>query len=54
MTYYKKKYGYKDGDYPQAEKIGASTISIPFYPKLKPREVAYVIKVVNELTSAKA
>lgn len=49
LTYYKKKYGYRQGDFPLAEKIGAATISLPFYPKLTRQELRYIIKVVNAL-----
>lgn len=49
MKYYKQKYGYKPGDFPVAEKIGASTISLPFYPKLKTEEIDYIIKTVNRI-----
>lgn len=51
MTYYRKKYGYKKGDFPIAEKIGGSTISIPFYPKLTPMEIEYVINTVNNIVT---
>lgn len=50
MSYYKKKYGYKIGDFPVAEKIGASTITIPLYPKLTSEEVNYIIKTLNTIT----
>ncbi|TSC69714.1 MAG: UDP-4-amino-4-deoxy-L-arabinose--oxoglutarate aminotransferase ArnB2 [Parcubacteria group bacterium Gr01-1014_70] len=49
MSYYRKKYGYKPGDFPNAERIGASTISLPLYPKLTDREVRYVIDNVKEI-----
>lgn len=46
MSYYRKKYGYKTGDFPIAEKIGTSTITIPLYPKLTPGEVKYVVDTI--------
>lgn len=49
LKYYREKFGFKEGDSPVAEKIGASTISLPLYPKLKDEEVDYVIKVVKEV-----
>jgi dTDP-4-amino-4,6-dideoxygalactose transaminase len=49
MTYYKKKYKYKVGDFPVAEKIGDSTITLPFYPKLTDKEIQYVINAVNNI-----
>jgi dTDP-4-amino-4,6-dideoxygalactose transaminase len=50
MSYYKKRYGYKQGDFPIAEKIGASTITIPLYPKLTSEEVDYIINTINKIT----
>lgn len=50
MFYYREKYGYKGGEYPIAEKIGASTITIPLYPKLKLDEVNFIVSAVNQIT----
>lgn len=52
MKYYRNKYDYKKGDFPITEKIGASIITLPFYPKLKQQEIDYIIKTVNGLTSS--
>jgi dTDP-4-amino-4,6-dideoxygalactose transaminase len=51
MKYYREKYGYKRGDFPIAENIGDRTITIPLYPKLKDREVDYIIAKLNEIVS---
>lgn len=48
MKYYREKYSFRDGDYPVAEKIGAATISLPFYAKLTNDEVSYVARCVLE------
>jgi dTDP-4-amino-4,6-dideoxygalactose transaminase len=48
LQYYRQRFGYKEGDFPVAEKIGASTITLPLYPRLKDEEVDYVIKCVSE------
>lgn len=50
MHYYSEKYNYRGGEYPIAEKIGASTITIPLYPKLKLDEVNFIINAVNQIT----
>jgi UDP-4-amino-4-deoxy-L-arabinose-oxoglutarate aminotransferase len=47
LSYYRKIYGYKEGNYPNAEWIGDHTISLPLYPKLSNTEVEYVIKTVK-------
>lgn len=49
MSYYRKKYDYKPGDFPNAERIGASTISLPLYPKLTDKEVKYVVDSVKKI-----
>jgi dTDP-4-amino-4,6-dideoxygalactose transaminase len=49
LKYYRQKFGYKEGDFPVAEKVGNRTISIPLYPKLKDFEIDYVIKTVKEV-----
>ncbi len=51
MKYYREKYGFKEGDFEQAEKIGAATITLPFYPKLLDEEIEYVISSVNKFVS---
>jgi dTDP-4-amino-4,6-dideoxygalactose transaminase len=47
LTYYRKRFGYKEGDYPVAEKIGNSCISLPLYSKMTDEEVEYVIEAVR-------
>jgi dTDP-4-amino-4,6-dideoxygalactose transaminase len=48
MTYYKERFGYKQGMFPVAEEIGSRTISLPLYPKLTEEEITYVIDMVGE------
>jgi len=48
LTFYSKNLGYKKGDFPVAEKIGESTITLPFYPKLKFSEIDYIVKKLKE------
>lgn len=52
MDFYKKKYGYAPGAFPQAEAIGNSTITVPFYPRLSNDEVQYIIDTVNRIVVA--
>ncbi len=48
FSYYKNHFNLKEGMFPVAEKLGQSTISLPFYPKLKKREIDYVVKTMKE------
>ncbi len=52
LKYYRDRYGFKEGDYPVAEKIGARTISIPLYPGLKDTEVDYIVKSVQNILNS--
>jgi len=46
--YYSQTYGYKEGDFPNAEKIGDTTLSIPFSAGLTDEDVADVVKAMKE------
>ena len=52
MHFYTSKYGYKRGDFPVSEKMGDSTITLPFYPRLSQEEVNYIIQTVNNTVTA--
>jgi UDP-4-amino-4-deoxy-L-arabinose-oxoglutarate aminotransferase len=47
--FYKENFNYKEGDYPNAEKIGNETISIPMYPKLTVNEIEYIVTNLIEI-----
>jgi UDP-4-amino-4-deoxy-L-arabinose-oxoglutarate aminotransferase len=48
LSYYQKSFGFKPGDFPNAEYIGDRTISLPMYPGLSDREVEQVIQAVSD------
>lgn len=48
LNYYRRNFGYRKGDFPEAEKIGARTITLPLYPKLTNIEVSRVVNAVKE------
>ena len=51
MGYYREKYGYRRGDFPNAEFIADQTISLPVGAHLQPGDVEYVAEsVANVLT----
>lgn len=49
LKYYREQFGYREGDFPSAERIGAGTISLPLYPSLQDDEVDHVIRTVIEV-----
>lgn len=49
QPYYQKKFGYKSGDFPNAEWISERTVSLPLSAKLSDQDVADVIEAVREI-----
>lgn len=48
MGFYQKNFGFHKGMFPVAEAIGRKTITLPFYPTLKPAEIEYVSVSLKE------
>ncbi len=47
--YYKDTYGYKNEDYPVANRVFEKSLSLPIYPDMSDEEVDYVIQKVKEI-----
>ncbi len=47
--FYRETFGYRQGDFPNAEWIGERTVSLPLSPKLNERDVADVVKAVQKV-----
>ena len=43
MTYFRRRYGFKRGDFPHAEASFRSTISLPFHPEMSERQVRWTV-----------
>jgi dTDP-4-amino-4,6-dideoxygalactose transaminase len=50
QPYYQRAYGYKPGDFPNAEKQYESCLSLPIFPTMTDREIEHVIGAVQETT----
>ena len=42
-TYYRNRYGYREADYPVANRVFEESLSLPIYPDLSDEDVAYII-----------
>jgi dTDP-4-amino-4,6-dideoxygalactose transaminase len=51
LTYFREAFGFKPLDFPAANLIGKSTVSIPFYPKLKDIEIDYVMVSIRQIVT---
>jgi len=51
-SYYKEKYGYKDENYPIANRVFEESLSLPIYPDMSSEEVEYVIENLLKIVEA--
>ncbi len=51
LQYYSSKYGYKQGDYPNAEEISDSSIALPVGPHISDDDVDYMGEVFNYIVN---
>lgn len=49
QPFYRKKFGYKKGDFPVAEEYYQRAITLPLFPKMTDEEVKKVIKTVGKI-----
>jgi dTDP-4-amino-4,6-dideoxygalactose transaminase len=52
--YYRERFGYKDGDYPVAEREFRRMISLPIYPLMRDKDVDRVVAAVRDVVGAYA
>ena len=48
-SYYQKTFGWKRGDFPEAERISDGILSLPLFPLLTLRNQDRVIRAVREI-----
>lgn len=51
LSYYRKEFEYKWGDFPNAEKYFKECLSLPLYPQLTEKQQAMIIKLVRNFIS---
>lgn len=51
LSYFVNEYGYTEGDFPVAENIGCSVLSLPFYPAMPMEDAQRVIEAIRQLTT---
>lgn len=49
QPFYRKKYGYKEGDFPIAEKLSKTTIILPFYEQISEKEVYTIVNSLKTI-----
>ena len=49
--FYQRKFGYKKGDFPNADYVYDRIFSLPFYPRMQKKDYDYIVKTVKYLIS---
>jgi len=52
-TFYRNRFGYKNGHLPVTEKISTQILSLPIYPALEESEIDYIVKEINNYLGEK-
>ena len=52
--YYRKRFGYKKGDFPEAERFYERAISLPIYPSMEDSDVERVVECIKKYFDTKA
>jgi perosamine synthetase len=48
QPFYRKLFGYKEGDFPVTEDVAGRTIALPFFNNLKEEQIDYVVEKLKE------
>ncbi len=47
--FYKNTFGFKKGDFPNAEWVYEKEVSLPLYPKMKEADLKYVTEIIYDI-----
>jgi dTDP-4-amino-4,6-dideoxygalactose transaminase len=51
LTFFSETFGFKPGDFPNAEQIGDASLSLPLYPNMPTEHVERVVELLREILS---
>jgi len=47
MSYYRERYGHREGEFPVCEDVAARSLALPFFPEMSEGQVARVAEVLG-------
>ena len=54
MSYYRERFGHREGEFPVCEDVAARSIALPFFPEMSDDEVEQVAAVVREVVESES
>jgi perosamine synthetase len=49
MSYYRERYGHREGEFPVCEDVAARSLALPFFPQMSEGQVSRVVKTLREV-----
>jgi perosamine synthetase len=49
MSFYRERFGHKEGDFPVCEDVAARSLALPFFPQLTEGEVEQVVEALRDV-----
>jgi dTDP-4-amino-4,6-dideoxygalactose transaminase len=49
MSFYRERFGHRDGEFPVAEGVAARSLAVPFFPQMTEGQVARVAEALGEV-----
>ena len=53
MSFYRERFGHREGEFPVCEDVAARSIALPFFPELTEGQVAEVAEALDAVLGAR-
>ena len=54
MSFYRERFGHREGEFPACEEIARRSLALPFFPELTDGQIEQVVEAVREVVAAPA
>jgi perosamine synthetase len=54
MSFYRERFGHREGEFPVCEDVAARSVALPFFPEMTEGQVAHVAEALRAVLDAGA
>jgi len=54
MSFYRERFGHREGEFPVCEDVARRSLALPFFPELTESQIERVVAAVREVAAAPA